>query len=73
LNGFFSIKKRIITLGVWVHESEQYLVCPDEEDIVEEKTVACEVKQVDVPCKQCQKDVFSTDEACWWCGVNHPG
>jgi hypothetical protein len=32
-----------------------------------------EVKQVDIPCKQCQKNVFSTDEACWWCGVNHPG
>jgi hypothetical protein len=29
--------------------------------------------QKEVTCKQCKRNVFYTDQECWWCGTKEPG
>ena len=69
--------------SVFVHESEESLLRADVEECTEDCcdgnccAVAIATKapiaKVDVPCKQCGRNVYADDAACWCCEVSHPG
>ena len=62
--------------SVFVHESEKDLLFPDDENEGpnnEQLTAAAPIARVDVPCKQCGRNVYADDAVCWHCEVSQPG